>query len=83
MNMYNFLYDYTIFPDNSPKKFKETIQKIEKSHKSATKDKLLIDVDGSTVLKFVENGKTIAVYDDYDVGAVYVKSEVNLDHLFG
>ena len=46
------------------------------------KNKLLIDVDGSLIQTYKYNGKDIDVYDDYDVGAVYVKSEIDLDNLF-
>ena len=30
--MYNFRYDYTIYPDNSTEKFKETCKKIERKY---------------------------------------------------
>lgn len=75
-------YDYTIYPDNSPKKFKETCEKIEKAFPNAYKRKLLVDVDGSTIQTFSENGKDIDIYDDYDIGAVFVKSEINLHSIF-
>ncbi|MCU6719897.1 hypothetical protein OCV67_08150 [Porcipelethomonas ammoniilytica] len=75
-------YDYNIYPDNSPQKFKETCKKIEKAFPNANKRKLLIDVDGSTIQTYSENSKDIDVYDDYDIGAVFVKSEINLDSIF-
>lgn len=75
-------YDYTIFPDNSPKEFKKTCAKLEKAFPNARKNKLLVDVDGSTIQTFTEDSKDIDVYDDYVVGAVYVKSEIDLDFLF-
>lgn len=80
--MTNFKYDYTIYPENSPKKFKETCKIIEGKYPNATKSKLIVDVDGSTIQTYTENGKDIDIYDDYDVGAVYVKSEINLDTIF-
>lgn len=76
------IYNYTIFPDNSPQKFNEFCKKIEKKFPHLHKNKLLIDVDGSTIQTYKYNDKDIDVYDDYDVGAVYVKSEINLDSLF-
>ncbi len=76
------IYDYTIFPGNSPQKFKEFCENLEKTIPHLHKDKLLIDVDGSTIQSYKYKGKDIDVYDDYDVGAVYVKSEINLDNLF-
>ena len=66
-------YDYNIYPDNSPQKFKETCKKIEKAFPNANKRKLLIDVDGSTIQTYSENSKHIDVYEDYDIGAVFFK----------
>ena len=75
-------YDYTIFQDNSSAHFKQACIEIEKAFPKAKKEKLLVDVDGSTIQIFSENGKNIRVYDDYDVGAVFVKSDINLNLIF-
>ena len=75
-------YDYTIFPDNSPNEFKKACSKIESAFPNFKKNKLLIDVDGSTIQTYTKDNKDIDVYDDYDVGAVFVKSEINLDKIF-
>ena len=72
------MFDYTVCKDNSPHAFKTICQSIEKNFPSAKKQKLLVDVDGSTIQTYTENGKDIDVYDDYDVGAVYIKSEIDL-----
>lgn len=77
-----YKYDYTIHPENSPQIFKQTCAEIERAFPNAYKNELLVDVDGSTIQVFTENGKEIVVYDDYDVGAVFVKSEINLDLFF-
>jgi hypothetical protein len=71
-------YDYTIWPDNSTLKFKETCDKIKTQFPNAEEKELLIDVDGSTIQIYKENNKEITVFDDYDVGAVFVKSEIEL-----
>ena len=71
-------YDYTIHPDNSPERFKSVCKVIEESYPGMKKEELLIDVDGSTVQIYGEKGNEIVVYDDYDVGAVYIKSDVDL-----
>ena len=76
------MYDYTIFPDNSPKEFKKACKMIQKTLPNATPHDLLIDVDGSTIQTFEYEGQEISVYDDYDVGAVYVISEIDLDNMF-
>lgn len=75
-------FDYTIYPDNSPQKFKEVCEKIEIAFPNAHKRKLLIDVDGSTIQTFTDDNKDIDIYDDYYIGAVFVKSEINLDSIF-
>lgn len=47
------------------------------------KNELLVDVDGSNMQVFsYGNNKETVVYDDYDVGAVYVLSDINLDEVF-
>ena len=77
-----YMFDYNIYTDNSHEKFKETCKKIEQAYPSAIKKELLVDVDGSTIQTYTEKGRDIDVYDDYDVGAVFVKSEIDLDKLF-
>lgn len=76
------MYDYTIFPDNSPKEFKRVCEMIKQAFPNATSYELLVDVDGSTIQTFEYEGQEISVYDDYDVGAVYVISEIDLDNIF-
>ena len=71
-------FDYTIYPDNSPQVFKNTCENISAAFPNNQKKKLLIDVDGSTIQIFLVNGEEIIVYDDYYVGAVYVKSKIDL-----
>ena len=72
------MFDYTVFKENSPEEFKKVCNKIKKAFPNATVQKLLVDVDGSTIQTFTQDGKDIDVYDDYDVGSVYVKSEIEL-----
>jgi len=76
--MKEYKYDYTIFPDNSPEKFKETCKRIENELTITKKKELLIDVDGSTIQSYYSDDKKIVVYDDYDVGVVYVLSDIDL-----
>ena len=72
------MYDYNICSDNSTEKFKMTCRKIENYFPNAEKRKLLVDVDGSTIQTYTVDGKDIDVYDDYDIGAVYVLSKIEL-----
>ena len=75
-------YDYTIHKDNSPKVFKEGCEKVAKFLPKATRKKLLVYVDGSTIQVFEQEGQEVVLYDDYDVGAVYVSSDINLNKIF-
>ena len=76
--MREYKYDYTISPDNSPQQFKEFCRKIGKAYPDYITDDLLVDVDGSTIQVFSCEGKEIVVYDDYDIGAVFAVSDVDL-----
>ena len=73
------MFDYTVYQNNSVDEFKKTCNKIKEAFPNATEQKLLIDVDGSTIQTFTQDGKDIDIYDDYEVGAVYVKSEIELE----
>ena len=74
------MFDYTVSAENDPKKFEETCFAIEKAL-TGFKSELLIDVDGTTIQIYEKSGKHIKVYDDYDVGAVYVLSDVDIGNL--
>mgnify|MGYP006916049866 CR=1 FL=1 len=74
-------YHYSIYPDNSPEKFKLTCEKIEEAYPFALKLKLLVDVDGSTIQRYKINGREVIVYDDYEIGAVFVSSDIPLEFL--
>lgn len=76
------MFDYNIFSDNSPLEFKKACEKIEQAFPKADKKKLLTDVDGTTIQTYTYNGKDIDVYDDYDIGAVFIKSEISLNAIF-
>lgn len=80
--MREYKFDYTIYPDNSSKKFKEACENIENHFVNISKEKLLVDVDGSTIQVYKFDTGEIAVYDDYDVGAVFVLSDADLDEVF-
>ena len=75
------MFEYNIYPENSSEKFFETCETISKNLNNAIKNKMLTDVDGSTIQKFMLGDKSVTVYDDYDIGAVFVKSEIPLGFL--
>ncbi len=74
-------YDYTISHDNSPEVFRKICDIIARAFPELKMDDVLIDVDGSTIQIFGEEPLEIIVYDDYDVGAVYVKSDLDLSEI--
>lgn len=76
------MFDITIHRDNSPREFKKACESIEKFYPKADKKDLLVDVDGSTIQVYYVGEKKICIYDDYEVGAVYVKSEIDLSKIF-
>lgn len=76
------MFDYNVFSENSSSEFKKACAIIERTYPDAIKKRLLVDVDGTTIQTYSYNGKNIDVYDDYDIGAVFVKSEINLNSIF-
>lgn len=82
MSYTNKKYDINISQENSPEKFKSACMIIEKVFPSFQKESLLVDVDGSMIQVYRKDGKEIIIYDDYDVGAVFAESDVNLKGLF-
>ncbi len=80
--MSGYVFDYTISPQNDAKVFKDTCNKLQDAFEGFTRKKMLVDVDGTTIQEYLLKQKSIVVYDDYDVGAVYVKSQIELDKLF-
>lgn len=80
--MRDYAFDYTIWKDNSPEQFKKACASIERAFPDVDKEKLLVDVDGSTVQVYALDGKEAVVFDDYDVGAVFAKSDFDLSAAF-
>ena len=73
------MYNYLISIDNSPKAFIKTCRMIESHFDKLKKEKLLVDVDGSTIQIYTLGKQSINIYDDYDYCSVYIKSDINLD----
>ena len=77
------MFDYTVFRENSPAVFNEVCKIIEAALPDAVKQKLLIDFDGTTIQTFKYQGKDIDIFDDYDVGAVFIQSGIDLSKVKG
>ena len=71
-------YEYNISSENSPEIFKIICSKIEETYPELQKNVLLVDVDGTTIQVYYINDLKVTVYDDYEVGAVYVLSDLDL-----
>lgn len=80
--MTDYRYDYTIAPNNNSFAFSNACKKIKRYFPTAIEKELLVDVDGSKIQEYVSFGESIVVYDDYDIGAVYIKSQKNLNGIF-
>lgn len=79
----NYRYSYAIRPENDEKAFLKTRKLIGKSIKGLKKEKLITDVDGSHVQLYYLDDQKIAVYNDFDIGAVYVNSDIPLEEILG
>jgi len=76
--MREYAYDITLSKVNDSKIFKEACRQFEDRYPSWKKQKLLIDVDGSTIQVYQNKDQEVVIYDDYDVGAVFARSDIDL-----
>jgi len=75
------MFEYNISKNASSKEFKKVCLNIEKAFPNIVKHELLEDMDGSEIQVYEVDGKKIKVYNDYEVDAVYIDSEVKLDNV--
>lgn len=75
------MFSYTTSLTANNTEFKKTCAALEANVKDIEKGKLLVDVDGSMIQTYKAKSKTIKVYDDYEVDAVYVDSEFDLSNI--
>lgn len=76
------MYDYTICSEADEEVFKRQCRALEKRIPNLEKTKLLVDVDSSKTQIYIKDGKQIAVHNSYYIGAIYIKSEIDLDQFF-
>ena len=76
------MYKYNIYKMADNNMFKETCKKIENGMSGLKAEAPLVDVDGTVIQIYEVGEKKIKVYNDYEVDAVYIDSEINLDQLF-
>lgn len=72
------MFEYNIAPVADNKKFSDTCILIQDNVPDLVKAKPLTDVDGSLIQVYTQGTKEITVQNDYEVGAVYVDSEIEI-----
>ena len=76
------MFDYSICSEADEGIFKKQCLALENKIKGLIKNDILIDVDESKIQEYQLGAKRIVVYNDYNIGAVYIKSEVELTQYF-
>lgn len=76
------MFSYTVSMEPDEKIFMDTCALIDSMVAEKNKEQLLADVDGSLIQVYNTANGNIKVLSDYDVYAVYVDSDVNLDQIF-
>ena len=74
------MFDYTIAKNTSNEEYIKTCELIEKSL-GIKKSMSATDVDGSLVQTYNIANKVIKIFNDYTVGAVYVKADIEVPFL--
>lgn len=75
-------FDYTICQDNNPEEFVRICKLINTTYPEFKMNDLLVDADGSTIQIFENASSEVIIYDDYEIGAVFIKSDIDLSKLF-
>ena len=76
------MFDYNINKTASNLEFKNACAKIERHFPNCKKDALLIDVDGSLIQVYRNDDNKITVFNDYEVDAVFIESEIDMNEIF-
>lgn len=77
----NDMFSYNISKVADNKAFHKVCSSIESELKDIKKEKLLVDVDGTMIQKYTRTDGSITVFNDYEVDAVYVDSDVDLSNI--
>lgn len=76
------MFSYTVSKVASEEAFKKTCRLLEDRIAGIDKDKMLEDVDGTAIQVYRKGTDSIKVYNDYEVDAVYIDSEIELSNIF-
>ena len=77
------MFSYNVSKNADKKAFVSICSAIESNVNIEKKEKCLKDVDGSQIQIYKTADGLIKVYNDYEVDAVYIDSEVNLEKIKG
>lgn len=77
------MFSYNVSKNANKKAFNNICSSIESNINIEKKEKCLTDVDGSQIQIYKTADGQIKVYNDYEVDAVYIDSEVNLGKIKG
>ena len=75
------MYKYTSYKEADNEKFKEACKKLLHGMDNLIANEPIIDVDGTIIQKYTSPNGNIMVSNDYEIDAVYIDSEVNLDDI--
>ena len=75
------MFDYTILPYADYKIFNNALNLFESKFPDVQKEELLVDVDDTAIQIYVNNDKRIKFYNDYEVDAVYIESDIDLSDI--
>lgn len=77
------MFSYNVSKTANNKAFNSICSSIESNINIKEKANCLYDVDGSQIQIYETDEGLIKVYNDYEVDAVYIDSEVNLEKIKG
>lgn len=72
------MFTYNIAKEADNQEFEKACQRIESGITDLKKEDVLVDVDGSVIQIYRKNKSKIKVYNDYEVDAVYIDSDIDL-----
>ena len=75
------MYTYSIHKNADEEKFNRVCNKIESTVEGLQKEEAITDVDGSAIQIYKKDGRSIKVFNDYEIDAVYIDSEINIDDI--
>lgn len=76
------MFEYSISNQTDSDLFYRQCSALEKAMPGIKKAKLLEDVDGSLIQVYEYEGSKVIILNDKAVGALYIKSEIELEKFF-